>query len=558
MKKSLLFMLFALVQMTFAEQLVDGKYVNFEDFVRNNNKHVVNVDGNEYGPCRTIDDYKVGCVNGTNSSRRYFSNAVMQAAFERARELDAIGVYLPRGVWNFNEQIVVPHGMTLKGNYDRPHHVTESDLHVTGGSVDWGETKGTNIACYGGWGYSPYTQKPNDLTVDPMACIALKGSATLDGVNVYYPQQNRPSPNASFNPVAYPWTISCQAGVGSLDYLARCAVMNTTLVNSYAGIDLNFGVDHYIKGVNMTAFKVGIRVDNVASQGSIEDVNMHAQFSAYYYGIGEFIGGEPVSTAAFNRVQSYLLDNMTGLDFGWVDCGWLKNVFIFKAHRGFYFRRGAQGYNRLDTAGYFRAAASLDIENSGCDNCTDALYIEEVNSGVGVNFANTVLSGRIYASDNNHGTIRITNSYLEFNAGGYGKQSIGNNNYYLRNHVEIGKATTVHISNTEIFEFMGDVPNGHWRGATFDVKGNLLLSNSSIVWPGNGSGFDASAKQFMVRTGSAVALNNNLIRGVDSFRLGVPPGDIPRAFTESNTIYDPIEFEYHPKVPMFGGYAEIR
>ncbi|MBQ2559571.1 MAG: hypothetical protein II565_03120 [Fibrobacter sp.] len=540
--------------MTFALQLVDGKYVNFEDFVTN----VVDANGNVNGSCKTLANYKSSCVNGSNSSRRYVSNAMLQAAFARARELDAVGVYLPRGVWNFNEQVVVPHGMTLKGNYDRPHNVTESDLHVVGSGIDWNETRGTNIACYSGWGHAPFTQNPDVFERDTEACIALQGTATLDGVNVFYPQQNRPSPNSSFTPVKYPWTISCQPGVGSIDYLARCAVMNTTLVNSYAGIDLNFGVDHYIRGVNMTALKIGIRVDNVTSQGSIEDINMHAQFSAYYYGMGGFLAGEGTALAAYNHLEAYLVNNMTGLDFGWVDWGWLKNVFIFKAYRGFYFRRGKQGYNRPNIAGHFRAAASLDIQNSGCDNCTDALYVEEVNSGVGVNFANTALSGRIYVSDDNHGAIRIANSYLEFDAGGYGKQVSGNVNYYNRNHVEIGKATTMQISNTEILDFMGDQPKGLWKGSTFDVKGNLILSNSSLVWPMLGAGFDGTAQSFTARTGSVIGLSNTLIRGIGSFRLAVPTGDSPRAFTEYNTLFDPMEFGYHPSVKTSGGYSNIQ
>ena len=539
MKKSLLFMLFALVQMTFAEQLVDGRYVNFEDFVTS----VADVNG---GNPKSLGMYKSNYVNGSNSTRHYVTNAMMHAAFERARELDAIGVYLPRGVWNFNDQIVVPHGMTLKGTYDRPHKVTEWDLYVKNGLVNWNKTRGTNIACYSGWNNPPYTRRQSGGTRDVSACIALQGNATLDGVNVYYPQQNTPSPNSSCAPVKYPWTISFQAADGN-DFEGRCAVMNTTLVNSYAGIDLNFAHDHYIRGVNMTAFKVGIRVDNVASLGSIEDVNMHPQYAAAYYRI-------PLAGETYDRMLSYLLDNMTGLDFGWADWGWLKGVFIFKAHRGFYFRRGEQGY----ASDHPRAAASLAIENSGCDNCTDALYVEEVNSGIGVNFTNAVLIGRIYVGDDNHGPIRITNSYLAFDAGGYDKQPSGNVNYYYRNHVEVGKATVMHISNTEIMDFMGDQPKGSWRGSTFDVKGNLLLSNSSLAWPGKGAGFDALAQMFTVRTESAVTLNNNLIRGVGSFRLVVPQGDTPRAFAESNTLYGPIEFEYHPTVPTSDHYTGIQ
>lgn len=73
MKKSIAVMLVAMMQSAFATQLMDGKYINFEEFVRSNNKQVVNASFKVSGSCKTVDQYKTTCVNGTNSTRRYFT-----------------------------------------------------------------------------------------------------------------------------------------------------------------------------------------------------------------------------------------------------------------------------------------------------------------------------------------------------------------------------------------------------------------------------------------------------------------------------------------------------
>lgn len=559
-KKTIAVMLLAAMQSAFAIQLMDGKYINFEDFVRETNAKVVNKDGvvdNEKSGCRTIDKYKENCVSGTRDTRRYFTNAVLEDAFVTARNMKGIGVYLPPGVWNFNEQIVVPHGMTLKGSYNRPHNVTSSDLAVTvqGGRVivGWGRTDGTNIACYSGQNIHPADYDP--AVRDENACIALRGTATLDGVNVFYPEQPAPT-ETRFQPYPYPWTISCQTGQGvsvhndgdnDRDFLSRCSVMNTTLVNSYAGIDLSGAQDHYIKGVNMTALWRGIRMDLVVSQGAIEDVNIHTQFCTSYYKITGVYDGEPSATNKYNRIETYILRNMVGMEIGWVDWAWISNVFIFKAQRGFYFRRGFNGST------FFRSAPSVDIQNSGCDLCVDAVYAEEINSGIGVNFSNSNLLGRIYSGPNNYGPIRITNSHMSFDAGSYGGKTLANENLYNRNHVDVGAHTTLQITNSEILDFVGD-ENGRWYGSTFDVYGNLLVDNSTLAWP-NLYGFRFSSLNvgtdrytpvyhFKVHDNAVLLTNNLLVRGEKKLRV---KSSSTATVDTAHTAYDPLTSGYHPQ-----------
>ena len=559
MKKSF-FMLCALAQITFASQLVEGKYVNFEDYATN----ITDYNGEN---AVTLSQYKNTYVNGTNSTRHYVTNEMLQNAFNAATSQKAQGVFLPPGVWNFKDQIVVPHGMTLKGSYDRPHNVTSTDLYVKTDSngddkVTWSKTGGTNIACFQGWNWQPAQYNMNVPDAD--ACIALQGTATLDGVNVHYPQQAKPTKN-SFSAIPYPWTISCQSGRNDRQKISRCAVMNTTLVNSYAGIDLSGTNDFYIKGVNMTALMMGMRLDYVTSQGAIEDVNIHTQFSVNYYGIEGHLAGESTPTKKYNKLEGYIESNMTGIEFRWTDWEWLNNVFIYKANKGFYFKRGAATITD-------RPLAAPDIQNSGCDQCVDAVYVEEGNTGIGINFSNCNLLGGIVSGANNYGTIRFTNSYLEFNAGKdkYFYMAENGKNYYRKNHIEVGQHTTMQITNSEIVEFMGDVDpstykkKGLWLGSTFNVNGNLLLNNSVIVWSEWGNGFNGvryndvqpinetgtigsypktEAQHFTFNAGSKTMMDNILFRGHSVRSIDNSSGNSQSVF--ANVLLDLMPTGYH-------------
>ena len=236
------------------------------------------------------------------------------------------------------------------------------------------------------------------------------------------------------------------------------------------------------------------------------------------------------------------------MEFGWVDWAWISNVFIFKANKGFYFRRGFNGNN------FFRAVPSVDIQNSGCDLCVDAVYAEEINSGIGVNFSNSNLLGRIYSGPDNYGPIRITNSHLSFDASIYSATKVGNTNFYSQNHVEVGANTTMQITNSEVLDFVGDI-NGLWHSAsTFDVKGKLLVDNTTMAWP-NLSGFNLSTQyignawrspvvRFKVYGSNPILLTNNLlIRGDNQIRvLKTSTATIDTA----HTAYDPLTSGYHP------------
>ena len=119
-------------------------------------------------------------------------------------------------------------------------------------------------------------------------------------------------------------------------------------------------------------------------------------------------------------MDNYIFSHLIGMELGWIDWGWISNVFIFKATTGFYFTRTSDNFKSQnescrndENCTMARRLSSLDIQNSGCDLCKYALNVEEVNSGIGVNFSNCNLIGAITISDYNYGTLRMTNSYFK-------------------------------------------------------------------------------------------------------------------------------------------------
>ena len=177
---------------------------------------------------------------------------------------------------------------------------------------------------------------------------------------------------------------------GRVKESSRCAVENTTLVNSYAGIFMRWGAnDHLIRGVNMSVFKKGMVLDGITSLGVIQNVNIHNQYSWPFYGI------QASDHEKTSRLAQQNLENLVGIEFHRVDWGWLNQVFIIYANKGFVFEKSMNAADSSQWELGSRALPSLDISNSGCDLCQIAVEANFVNTGVGVNFSNSNLLGRV-------------------------------------------------------------------------------------------------------------------------------------------------------------------
>jgi hypothetical protein len=145
-------------------------------------------------------------------------------------------VYVPPGYYAFYNNLTIPTGVTLHGDWN-----------------DW--TKGghglvgTTFKVFYGAGQT-----------NAVPFIFLNGSTALRSVNIWYPNQN---PN---NIIGYPFTI----GLGG-----DCVVQNVVLVNSYQGIQVNAatgGAKHILSTVIGTPLYLGISVDGIYDISHAEDI----------------------------------------------------------------------------------------------------------------------------------------------------------------------------------------------------------------------------------------------------------------------------------------------
>ncbi|MBP5246995.1 MAG: hypothetical protein J6Z31_03985 [Fibrobacter sp.] len=438
-------------------------------------------------------------------------DAALRSAFEEAKKQNAQGVFLPAGRWQFDSSIEIPRGFTLKGTYSRPHVAERSDL----------EGAGTTIECYVG--------RNADIEIEPWkypSCVNIHGTASLEGVNLVYPEQTD-----VWNPVPYSWTIFCNSDYDENQRFkesSRCGVVNTTLVNSYAGIFMRWGAnDHWISGVNMSVFKKGMVLDGITSLGVIQNVNIHNQYCWPFYGI---LASDHEKT---NRLAKENLKNLVGIEFHRADWGWLNQVFIIFANKGFVFEKSMNAADSSQWELGTRALPSLDISNSGCDLCLTAVEANFVNTGVGVNFSNSNLLGRVILGDSCYGSLRFSNAFFS-----YGISAPDS----LNDQFVVGKRATLQIVNSEVLNFPVDVPM--WYGRVFTVRGILQLSNSILVSTDTSRYDEKTFKHLQVENSGIATVQNLVFRGPEFRYTAKEKGRIKASLIEHQEISE--DFPYNP------------
>ncbi len=163
--------------------------------------------------------------------------AAFQAAMNAAANDGGGVVTVPAGKYRIATHLTVPANVTLEGVWRVPSRGAPPDAGSTLlASEGAGNASGT-----------PF--------------ITLNASATLSGLNIYYPGQTLPTPTA------YPWTVR---GNGE-----RCSIKNVTIVNPYLAVD--FGTNpcplHSINGLYAHALYRGLFVDQCDPGGRIENIH---------------------------------------------------------------------------------------------------------------------------------------------------------------------------------------------------------------------------------------------------------------------------------------------
>ena len=252
-------------------------------------------------------------------------------------------VFVPAGNYAFYNNITIPSGVTLHGDW--------KDWMKSGGGL-----VGTTFKVYFGAGQT-----------NAAPFITLSGSTALRDVNIWYPNQNAASI------VGYPFSI----GVND-----DCVVQNVALVNSYQGIETdNGGAKHILSTIIGSPLYKGIDLDQIFDVCHAEDV----RFSPDVW-VNSGVTNAPMAGGPH---AAWMRANGEGMRLRRVDGEMCMDTFI-------------SGYlvgieANTDTNGQPGATFYSGVVS----NCATALLAQDMPGAFGLMFANFTLDGDIAVSRTN-------------------------------------------------------------------------------------------------------------------------------------------------------------
>lgn len=265
--------------------------------------------------------------------------AAFQTAIDQVFNAGGGAIYVPSGKYRFNGSIEIKEGVSIRGDFEVP--VREKPV------------SGTIFEVYSGRNNASGT-----------AFITLRGSARLDGVSIWYPEQSASSI------VPYPPTILNERNSDGRYPKHLSQVYCVNLINSYFGISIgtvNTALPN-IGHIYGSPLKVGLRMDDNTDVSRIIDIHFTPEYWAW--------SGMPNSPAENGAHAAFMLAEGIGIDYlrsdngfngFWEISGYSKGLVIS-------YRSGGPFYN-------------IDIQK-----CVDAFILKEANQ-TPLCFTNSVFEG---------------------------------------------------------------------------------------------------------------------------------------------------------------------
>jgi hypothetical protein len=280
---------------------------------------------------------RLWAVTDFGASPQVEDNATAFArAFAAASEAGGGTVYVPAGLYRFQQELVVPTGVELRGCFDVPHHTVSagSVLLVT---VGRDQEEGT-----------PF--------------IRLQPGSGLRGLTFWYPEQD------GANVVAYPW---CVQGLGP-----GCWLTDVTFGNAYQGVDFWSypSTGHVIRYVAGAFYRRGIFISKSDGEGWVEDVQFNPHYSARLHAS---LPHPPFPQGMFGDVVNLQRRQLQGIVFGRCEREHIRGTFLYAAYDGLAF---------LDDDG----GTNARVISHGTDTGSRGTYLERVGDQ-GVTFLNAQL-----------------------------------------------------------------------------------------------------------------------------------------------------------------------
>ncbi len=252
-------------------------------------------------------------------------------------------VFVPAGNYAFYNNITIPTGVTLHGDW--------MDWTRSGGGL-----VGTTFKVY--YGASQTNGTP---------FISLNGSTALRDVNIWYPNQNPASI------VGYPFSI----GVND-----DCVVQNVVLVNAYQGIETyNGGSKHILSTIIGSPLYKGIDLDQIFDVCHAEDIRFSPDVWAE--------SGVTNAPAAGSAYAAWMRANGEAMRLLRVDGEMCMDTYI-------------SGYNvGIEANAATNGQPGATFYSGSVSNCATALLAQDMPSAFGLMFANFTLDGDIAVSRTN-------------------------------------------------------------------------------------------------------------------------------------------------------------
>jgi autotransporter-associated beta strand protein len=252
-------------------------------------------------------------------------------------------VFVPAGNYAFYQNITLPTGVTLHGDW-----------------TDWTKTSGglvgTTFKVYFGAGQTNGTP-----------FITLSGSTALRDVNIWYPNQN------AAGIVGYPFSIGLDDD---------CVVQNVVLVNSYQGIEtFNGGSKHILSTIIGSPLYKGIDLDQIFDVCHAEDI----RFSPDVW-VNSGVSNAPLAGGPH---ATWMRANGEGMRLRRVDGEMCMDTFISGYLVGIEANTATNGQ---PGATFYSGVVS---------NCATALLAQDMPGAFGLMFANFTLDGDIAISRTN-------------------------------------------------------------------------------------------------------------------------------------------------------------
>jgi hypothetical protein len=279
-----------------------------------------------------------------------------QEALDKAGAANGGIVLAPVGRYSFDGSLNVPQSVTLRGVFSySPAHAGVRD-------------EGLQKPEYG----TVFLPRANRGVEEAEPFIKLNANATLQGVSVFYPDQDPASV-----PAPYPYAIAMRDN--------NPAVIDVELLNPYKGIDASRNQRHLIRNVHGQPLRIGIYVDQIYDIGRIENVHWNPWWSM-----------QP-------DLFRWQMDNGEAFVFGRTDWQYVLNTFCFGYHVGYKFIKTDAGFCNGNFLGI------------GADDCQTALVLEDcarfgilITNGEFVSFHGPDPT-MIRVEESNTGSIRFNN-----------------------------------------------------------------------------------------------------------------------------------------------------